>query len=103
MTESSLAPTAEFAAQANGRSELFEQADADYEAFWAEQAGRLDWAESWDQVLDWSNPPFAKWFVGGRLARSAVGVRAGRLRQVRSRYPIPRTVSIVSLPIFLRR
>ena len=28
---------------------------------------RLDWAEPFDEVLDWSNPPFAKWFVGGRL------------------------------------
>ena len=35
--------------------------------FWAEQAERLDWAEKWDRVLDWDNPPFAKWFVGGRL------------------------------------
>ena len=34
MTDSSLAPTAEFAAQANGRPELFDQAAADYEAFW---------------------------------------------------------------------
>ena len=27
----------------------------------------LHWDETWDQVLDWSNPPFAKWFVGGKL------------------------------------
>ena len=36
-------------------------------AFWAEQAEALDWDDKWDQVLDWSNPPFAKWFVGGKL------------------------------------
>ena len=36
-------------------------------AFWAEQAERLDWAERVGQVLDWDNPPFAKWFVGGKL------------------------------------
>ncbi|HYO40745.1 MAG TPA: acetate--CoA ligase, partial [Nocardioidaceae bacterium] len=40
---------------------------ADPLAFWAEQAGRLSWSKPWDQVLDWSNPPFAKWFVGGKL------------------------------------
>src|SRR3954469_1132133 len=47
--------------------EIYERADADYEAFWAEQAESLDWDTKWDQVLDWSNPPFAKWFVGGKL------------------------------------
>ncbi|KAA5824934.1 acetyl-coenzyme A synthetase, partial [Saccharopolyspora hirsuta] len=41
--------------------------DADREAFWAEQAGELHWERKWDQVLDWSGAPFAKWFVGGRL------------------------------------
>ena len=47
--------------------DIHEKAAADPEAFWAEQAEALDWAEKWDQVLDWSNPPFAKWFVGGKL------------------------------------
>ena len=42
-------------------------ADEDYETFWETQAKTLDWAEPWNQVLDWSNPPFAKWFVGGKL------------------------------------
>src|SRR3954454_2512136 len=46
---------------------IYESADQDYEAFWAEQAGALHWDEKWDQVLDWSTPPFAKWFVGGKL------------------------------------
>ena len=45
---------------------IYEQAE-DYEAFWAERAETLDWDTKWDQVLDWSNPPFAKWFVGGKL------------------------------------
>ena len=35
---------------------------------WAE---KLDWIEPWDEVLDWSDPPFAKWFVGGKLNASA--------------------------------
>ena len=33
--------------------------------FWAEQAGLIDWKEPFSQVLDYSKPPFAKWFVGG--------------------------------------
>ena len=36
-------------------------------SFWATQAERLTWATKWYQVLDWSNAPFAKWFVGGTL------------------------------------
>src|ERR1700754_1529023 len=51
--------------------EIYERADADYEAFWAEQAESLEWDTKWDKVLDWSNPPFAKWFVGGKLNVSA--------------------------------
>jgi acetyl-CoA synthetase len=47
--------------------QVYERADGDFEAFWAEQAEALDWDTKWDQVLDWSNPPFAKWFVGGKL------------------------------------
>jgi acetyl-CoA synthetase len=44
----------------------YEQPD-DPVAFWAEQAEALDWSERWDTVLDDSNPPFYKWFVGGKL------------------------------------
>jgi propionyl-CoA synthetase len=36
------------------------------EDFWREQAARIDWEEPFRQVLDYSRPPFAKWFVGGR-------------------------------------
>ncbi|WP_067481091.1 acetate--CoA ligase, partial [Nocardia amamiensis] len=60
-------PTPEFAAQANADASLYQRAAADRDAFWAEQAGRLDWAQPWTQVLDWSAAPVAKWFVGGRL------------------------------------
>jgi acetyl-CoA synthetase len=58
---------AAFAATANLGPEVYERAAADRLGFWAEAAGRLDWAEPWTEVLDWSNPPFAKWFVGGKL------------------------------------
>jgi acetyl-CoA synthetase len=67
-TESrSFPPSAEFAAQANATEEMYARADADREAFWAEQADQLHWERRWDRVLDWSGAPFAKWFVGGRL------------------------------------
>jgi acetyl-CoA synthetase len=43
------------------------------EEFWAEQARQLDWFKTWDKVLEWE-PPFAKWFVGGRLNASYICV-----------------------------
>jgi acetyl-CoA synthetase len=36
------------------------------EKFWDEQAGQLHWFKKWDTVLDSSNPPFYKWFKGGK-------------------------------------
>src|SRR5215217_6672242 len=46
---------------------IYEEADKDFEGFWEKQAEALDWEQKWDQVLDWSDPPNAKWFVGGKL------------------------------------
>jgi acetyl-CoA synthetase len=46
--------------------DIFEQAGRDPEAFWAQQAGRLEWFDKWHTVLEW-DPPFARWFVGGTL------------------------------------
>ena len=60
-------PTAEFAAQANGTQELYRAAEADRLAFWGTQAERLNWETPFTEVLDWSDAPFAKWFVGGKL------------------------------------
>ncbi len=60
-------PPADLAANANLTAEAYDAAAADREGFWATQAERLAWDTRWDQVLDWSNAPFAKWFVGGRL------------------------------------
>jgi propionyl-CoA synthetase len=47
---------------------------ADRDAFWREQAQLIDWQTPFTQVLDYSRPPFAKWFVGGRtnLCHNAV-------------------------------
>jgi propionyl-CoA synthetase len=46
----------------------------DRDGFWAEQAGLIDWYRPYTQVCDYSNPPFAKWFVGGQtnLCHNAV-------------------------------
>lgn len=38
------------------------------EVFWAEQAKRIHWETPFSQVLDYSSPPFAKWFVGGKTS-----------------------------------
>ncbi len=46
---------------------VYEQAAADPEAWWASQAERLHWFKPWDRVLEDSDPPFYKWFAGGRL------------------------------------
>jgi acetyl-CoA synthetase len=60
-------PPKQLAAQANVGPDVYDEAAADQPAFWAKQARRLTWTKEWDEVLDWSNPPFAKWFVGGTL------------------------------------
>ena len=60
-------PPDELAANANVTASSYDEAAADRLGFWARQARRLTWAKEWDQVLDWSNPPFAKWYVGGQL------------------------------------
>src|SRR5690242_19401844 len=60
-------PPKELAENANVTQATFDEAARDRLAFWAKAAEQLDWAEPFDEVLDWSNPPFAKWFVGGRL------------------------------------
>ncbi|MEE8483250.1 MAG: propionate--CoA ligase [Nitrospinota bacterium] len=38
----------------------------DREGFWGEQAELIDWHKKWHKVLDYENPPFARWFVGGQ-------------------------------------
>jgi acetyl-CoA synthetase len=60
-------PPPELAAHANLKEEDYARAAADRLGYWEEQAERLTWDTRWTQVLDWSNPPFAKWFVGGKL------------------------------------
>jgi acetyl-CoA synthetase len=62
-------PSPAFAAQANAKPDLYARADKDRLAFWEEQARELTWDKTWDQVLEW-NPPYAKWFIGGKINAS---------------------------------
>ena len=48
---------------------IYDAANADYEAFWAQQAEHLTWERPWDTVMDWK-PPWVTWFAGGRLNAS---------------------------------
>ncbi|MFM7265524.1 MAG: acetate--CoA ligase, partial [Cyanobium sp.] len=67
----SFEPPAELAARARIGSlaayrELAARAESDPEGFWGEQArSQLEWFEPFHTVLDWSQPPFARWFEGG--------------------------------------
>jgi acetyl-CoA synthetase len=50
--------------------EIYDEAERDFEGFWArEAADLLDWFEEWQTILEW-DLPFAKWFVGGKLNAS---------------------------------
>ena len=62
------APTAEFKANSLAvGTELYDQAAADDEGFWARQAADLiHWDTDWHTICEW-NVPYAKWFVGGQL------------------------------------
>lgn len=61
-------PSDEFAAQANARPGIHEQAEEDWLGFWEKQArSRISWFKEPTEVLDDSNPPFFKWFKDGEL------------------------------------
>jgi acetyl-CoA synthetase len=61
-------PSEEFAAQAVAQPSLYEEARTRGTEFWADQArSLLSWETDFTQTLDWSEAPFAKWFVGGKL------------------------------------
>ena len=62
-------PSAEFAAQANAQASMYDDGEKDRLAFWEKQAHALQWDAPWTTVLDWQ-PPFAKWFVGGKINAS---------------------------------
>lgn len=66
-------PSKEFSERAHIKSweeykAIYERSVANPVEFWGEIAEKeLHWFKKWDQVLDWSNPPFAKWFVNGKI------------------------------------
>jgi propionyl-CoA synthetase len=55
-------------------AEFYRQSIDDPHTFWSNQARLVDWNEPFSRVLDYSNPPFARWFVGGKtnLCHNAV-------------------------------
>ncbi len=62
-----IAPPEDFKAQALVTdTSLYDDANEDWQGFWAKQALALDWYDEWDTILEW-DLPFAKWFVGGTL------------------------------------
>ena len=65
------APPAEFAKHAHIKTmaeyeQLYRESLDSPNTFWPRMASELHWFKKWDTLLDWSNPPFAKWFVGGK-------------------------------------
>ena len=46
-------------------ADFYRQSIDERDAFWAEQANLIDWQTPPEQICDYSNPPFARWFVGG--------------------------------------
>ena len=60
-------PSPDFAARANAGAELYDEAERDFEGFWARLAReRLSWSKPFETTLEW-DLPFAKWFTGGEL------------------------------------
>jgi len=61
-------PSEEVVAQARLKDwdALAEKAGKDLQGFWADEANELEWFKKWDKVLDDSNKPFFKWFVGAK-------------------------------------
>jgi acetyl-CoA synthetase len=67
----SFPPPEEFAANALlNDPEVYERAAKDPLGWWEEQARELDWFQEWETTLDDSNPPFYKWFAGGKINAS---------------------------------
>ncbi|MBV9281441.1 MAG: AMP-binding protein, partial [Chloroflexi bacterium] len=63
-------PPDQFRQQANVNDpRVYEEANADFEAFWARHAEELHWFRPWDTVLEW-DLPWARWFSGGKINAS---------------------------------
>ena len=56
-------PSPEFRRQANAQTEIYERG---FDEFWTKEAERIAWFEPWKQLYEWK-PPYAQWFIGGKL------------------------------------
>jgi acetyl-CoA synthetase len=56
-------PSPEFRKQANAQPGIYNKS---FEDFWTEESKRVTWFEPWKQLYEWK-PPYAKWFIGGKL------------------------------------
>ncbi len=83
---------------ANRYDEAFDRSINDPNSFWGEVAEDVHWYKKWDKVLDDSNPPFYRWFVGGELntCYNALDVHIdnGRGDQLAMVYDSPVTESV---------
>lgn len=81
--------------------EVYDRSLKDPEGFWSEAAQEIDWIETWNQVIDASNAPFYRWFVGGVLntCYNAVDlhVETGRADQAALIYDSPVTDTVRTL------
>jgi acetyl-CoA synthetase len=67
-------PPPGLAAAANAQPGIHADAAADPIGFWESQAKRLTWETPWTEALDWSDAPFAKWFVSRTWSNSSSGL-----------------------------
>jgi acetyl-CoA synthetase len=56
-------PPADFRKQANAQPDIYNRG---FDEFWSEHSKRITWFEPWKQLYEWK-PPYAKWFIGGKL------------------------------------
>lgn len=71
-----------------GYEAVYRRSIEEPEAYWAEFAAELHWYKPWEKVLDNSNPPFTRWFVGGETNLCYNAVDPSRLgRQARAGRP----------------
>jgi acetyl-CoA synthetase len=71
--------------------DLYRYSIENREKFWAEQADYLHWYQKWDKVLDSSNPPFYKWFTGGKINIVHNALDRHQQTAVRNKYAIRRS------------
>ena len=84
-------------------ADFYRQSIDDRDTFWAEQAKLIDWQTQPEQICDYNNPPFARWFVGGttNLCHNAID-RHLKDRQIKPRWspsrPKPTLSALTALP-----